>query len=333
MKKLLLLICSLTIFFSFNFSVSADEDVITSSVYRQSMYYRNNSNNSGADTNETTGGNSIVVPGAGSYSANIPVFFVFGFNDYKFESGESYQVKVTIPYVSSDKNYDYTWNYNSICQLEELGTGVTMAVACSIEDDKKTLVFSFKSIYNTNSSQWLFRYGNWTNDSDVIINNMAATTHSESVNPSYRLVYNEKIDLSILENQNNQTNENLEDINNSITDETPPDTSEYGEVAGWLPSGTIDTLVNLPLSLLTSINNNANKICSPYVMPFFNNTSITFPCIGTYLENLSGWGNLISILDLCIACLLLYKLLMSLYKDIQKLLSLQVSDSDLGGVD
>ena len=297
MKKLLLFICSLTLFLSFNITVFADEDVITSNVYRQSMYYRNNSNNVGADTNQTTGGNSIVVPGAGSFSANIPVFFIFSFNDYKFNDNESYQVKVNISTVDSDKDYDYSWNYNSFCQLEEVGTGATMPVYCTIEDEGKTLVFSFKSIYQINdSSLWLFRYGNWTNDVDSIINNMAATTSSESVNPNYRLIYNEKIDLSILENQNqtiinqnNQTNQNLENINDSLTNSDSSGASSDAE--NFFSGFNTDTfgltsIITSPLNLIGSITGSS---CSPLGLPLpYVNKSLTLPCMSSIYQKHFG---------------------------------------------
>ena len=341
MKKLLLFIGFLILFLSFNSSVFADEDVITSNVYRQSMYYRNNSNNSGSDTSEVTGGNAIVVPGAGSYSSNVPVFFIFGFNGYKFNDGESYQVKVNISTVVSDKNYDYSWNYNSVCELEELGTNTTMPVYCTIEDEGKTLVFSFKSIYNTNSSQWVFRYGDWTNNVDVIINNMSANTHSESVNPNYRLVYNEKIDLSILENQNqtiinqnNQTNENLENINNSITDETPPNTDGLNGAAGWLPAGPVDSLINLPLSFFNSISRDLGSTCKPVTLPLpYVNKNLTLPCMSTFYDGIKinsfmDWVGLIA------SGFILFSYLLKLYKWVDDTLTFRENNhlDNWGGV-
>lgn len=134
-------------------------------------------------------------------------------------------------------------------------------------------------------------------------------------------------------NKIDSTNEKLDDVKDSITSEEQPDTSEYGNVAGWLPAGTIDTLINLPLTMLTAINDNASKSCTPYSLPFINDSTITLPCIGNYLENLSGWGNIIGVIDLLMAVFFLYKLLMSLYKDMQKVLSLKTSDNDLGGVE
>lgn len=137
----------------------------------------------------------------------------------------------------------------------------------------------------------------------------------------------------ICSNKIDETNDKLDGIQGSLTDSSLPDTSGYGDVAGWLPAGTIDSLINLPLTLLTSINTNAKKSCSPYNLPFINNTTIQIPCIGDYLSNLSGWGSLINIIDLCVAGFFLYKLLMSLYKEIQKLFDLNNSDANLGGIE
>lgn len=136
-----------------------------------------------------------------------------------------------------------------------------------------------------------------------------------------------------IDKQTEQQNKNHKETMDAITSEDAPDSSQYGNVAGWLPAGTIDSLVNLPLSMLTSINNSATKTCTPYNLPFINNTTISMPCIGNYLENLNGFGTVISSIDLLMSVFLLYKLLMSLYKDIQKHLDLKNTDSDLGGIE
>lgn len=128
-------------------------------------------------------------------------------------------------------------------------------------------------------------------------------------------------------------NDNLNNINNSLTDESLPDTGKYGEVAGWLPSGTIDSLINLPLTLFTTLNTSASQQCKPYNLPYIGNSTIEIPCVGNYLTNLDGWGGIISFIDMAMAVILLYKLLMSLYKDINKITSLKESDNDLGGVE
>lgn len=297
MNKLLMILFSLFLFLPFSSSVFAQEDIITGSVYRQSMYYRDSSNNSGRDTAIVSGGNPIVVPGAGNYSSNLPVFFVFGIKDYKFNDGESYQVKVSIPVISANEDYDYTWKYNSTCQLEELGTGATMPVSCSIEDDKKTLVFSFRSIYQINdSSLWVFRYGDWTNDSDVIINNMSANISSASVNPSYKLIYNEKIDLDILEDQNqtiidqnNATNDKLDDLNDSINNSDSSGASD--SAGGFFEDFTTDTfgltaVITAPLNFIKSLTSSS---CTPLNIPLpFVDTNLTLPCMSTIYNQYFG---------------------------------------------
>lgn len=136
-----------------------------------------------------------------------------------------------------------------------------------------------------------------------------------------------------VQKQTEQQKKDHKETMDTITNEDAPDSSEYGNVSGWLPSGTIDTLINLPLSMLTSINNSATATCSPYQLPFINNTTLTLPCVGNYLENLDGFGTIISSIDLLMSVFLLYKLLMSLYKDIQKHLELKNTDSDLGGIE
>lgn len=175
-----------------------------------------------------------------------------------------------------------------------------------------------------------------TNDIQNVIDssNLAKASSIEEVKKAQEEIKTElKNTQDSIDKQTEQQNKNHKETMDTITSEDAPDSSQYGNVAGWLPAGTIDTLINLPLSMLTSINNSATATCSPYQLPFINNTTLTLPCIGNYLENLDGFGTVISSIDLLMSVFLLYKLLMSLYKDIQKHLDLKNTDSDLGGIE
>lgn len=142
---------------------------------------------------------------------------------------------------------------------------------------------------------------------------------------------NQKLD-SVNKTQQ-QTNEKLDKVNDALTSEEGPDTSGISNAAGWLPPGPVDSIINLPLSILNTINMNLNKTCKPYKLPFLNDTSIELPCIGQYLSNLKGWGSIINFIDLSFGFFLLYKILIKLYKDVQKVLSFKDQDGDLGGIE
>ena len=52
--------------------------------------------------------------------------------------------------------------------------------------------------------------------------------------------------------------QSITDMNNNIMDPNGPDTSILSNSAGWLPAGPVDSIINLPISMLSSLNNSSN---------------------------------------------------------------------------
>lgn len=112
------------------------------------------------------------------------------------------------------------------------------------------------------------------------------------------------------------TNDKLDNLEDSLTSETPPDKlGELNDSAGWLPAGPVDSLLNLPFTMLRNINNNLGGSCQPVVLTLpFVNTTMTLPCLSTIydsIEGLSVWINTISIIA---SGFILYSYLLKLYK-------------------
>ena len=135
------------------------------------------------------------------------------------------------------------------------------------------------------------------------------------------------------DNPNQGVEDAIGDLTDDIMDPSLPDTEGYGDMAGWLPAGPLDSILTLPFTLINSISANANETCAPYKLPFLNNTFIELPCVGDYLANDSPFSSIISHFDPFIACYFLYKLLISTYKDIKRVLDMKNMDSDLGGIE
>lgn len=120
----------------------------------------------------------------------------------------------------------------------------------------------------------------------------------------------------------NQTNGKLDDINSSINDSSSPDLDGLKNTAGWLPEGPIDSILNLPLTLLNSLTTNLSKSCSPVELPLpYIDKTITLPCLSTIypqIDGLSVWINSISVIA---SAFILFQYLMNLYKWVDDTLS------------
>lgn len=137
-------------------------------------------------------------------------------------------------------------------------------------------------------------------------------------------------------NQNDQTNQKLDNINSSLTDSSPISLDKLNDTTGWLPSGPVDSILNLPLSLLNNLSTNLNKQCTPIslTIPFIDkNNTLVLPCLSNTLsDNIEGFDTFYTWLGLIVSCLLLYRYLMSLYVWVDNVLMLRLEMyEDFGG--
>lgn len=114
----------------------------------------------------------------------------------------------------------------------------------------------------------------------------------------------------------------LDDINSALTDESGPNTDALKNSSGWLPAGPLDSLINLPLSLLNNLTTNMSKSCQPVNLPLpFLDKNLQLPCVNTLysqIEGLSVWINSVSVIA---AAFILFHYLMGLYKWVDDTLS------------
>lgn len=143
-------------------------------------------------------------------------------------------------------------------------------------------------------------------------------------------------DVSAITKEQEKTNQKLDNINSSLTDSSPISLDKLNDTTGWLPAGPVDSILNLPLSLLNNLSTNLNKQCTPISLniPFLDkNNTLVLPCLANTLsENVESFDTFYSWLGLVVSCLLLYRYLMSLYVWVDNVLMLRLEMyEDFGG--
>lgn len=119
-----------------------------------------------------------------------------------------------------------------------------------------------------------------------------------------------------------------------LTNDDDADVSGAADVAGWLPAGPLDSLINLPLSMLTNINSSLNKTCSPLNvnLPYVNK-SVEIPCLNTIFNQITGLNSFWTWVGMIGSVLILYRYLVNLYKYYDHLTDLQANFiSDWGSI-
>ena len=179
-------------------------------------------------------------------------------------------------------------------------------------------------------SALVLKSGDYSNSTYYIMLNEGST--SKPYEPYGKEICTNKLD------EQNETSKGifgkLKDLFNWLTNDDEADVSSAGDVAGWLPPGPIDSIINLPLTMLNNINSSLNKTCSPLEvnLPYVNK-SVEIPCLNTIFNQITGLTNFWTWVGLISSVLILYRYLIELYKYYDRLTTLQANFiSDWGGV-
>lgn len=114
----------------------------------------------------------------------------------------------------------------------------------------------------------------------------------------------------------------VDEVNKSLTDETGPNTDALKNSSGWLPAGPLDSLINLPLSLLDNLTTNMTKSCQPVNLPLpFIDKTLQLPCVNNLYSQIDGLSVWINSVSLIAAAFILFHYLMGLYKWVDDTLS------------
>lgn len=138
------------------------------------------------------------------------------------------------------------------------------------------------------------------------------TIQTNSIYPTFR----------ICQNGNQAISGGLNDINSSINDSSSPDLDALKNTAGWLPAGPIDSILNLPLTLLNSLTTNLSKSCTPVELPLpYIDKTLTLPCLSTIYSQIDGLSIWINSIGVIASAFILFQYLMNLYKWVDDTLS------------
>lgn len=165
------------------------------------------------------------------------------------------------------------------------------------------------------------------NSSNVIINQNNEIIYQNQELIDNQNKTNEKLD-GVIDNQKEITDKIIEsnetskgilgkikDLFNWFTDDDDVDTSGLSNTVGWLPAGPVDSILNLPLNMLSELNTALSKSCTPLdlTIPFVDK-SFQLPCISTLYNQISGFNTLWTWLGTIVSVLMLYTYLLRLYK-------------------
>ena len=123
-------------------------------------------------------------------------------------------------------------------------------------------------------------------------------------------------------NNGNATNDKLDDLNKNLTDESSPNLNGLENSAGWLKAGPVDSIINLPLTLLNNLQTNLGNTCNPVTVKLpYVNKDINLPCISAIYKQINGLDTWFQGIGVIAAAFILYRYFMYLYNRIDDTLS------------
>lgn len=137
-----------------------------------------------------------------------------------------------------------------------------------------------------------------------------------------------------LDEQIQQDKEQHDETMDTITSTDGADLGALQNSAGWLPPGPLDSILNLPLSLLNNITSNLNKTCQPVILPIpLVNENLTLPCVNTLYDDMgiSGWVTTIGVIA---SAFIMLSYLLKLYRWVDDMLSFRENNQidNWGGI-
>lgn len=172
--------------------------------------------------------------------------------------------------------------------------------------------------------------------------NSITSTNSFRWNYSYLRHLKSTIDIGPIINNQTQNTQDIINNNNQNTDkiidklsESNVDTSGLNNSVGWLPTGPVDSILNLPLNMLNGLNNSLSKSCAPLNvnLPYVNK-NVQIPCLNTIYDQIDGLNTFYTWIGGIFSVLILYKYLLSLYKWVDDTLTFRENNhiDNWGGV-
>lgn len=136
-------------------------------------------------------------------------------------------------------------------------------------------------------------------------------------------------------NKNQQdTNKKLDDVKGAITSEDNPNLEGLNNSAGWLPNGPLDSILNLPLSLLENLSTNLSKTCQPVILPLpYVDKTVELPCVSTIYSKIEGLDTWLNTIGIIASAFILFSYLVFIEKWADATLTLRENtQQDWGGI-
>ena len=131
-----------------------------------------------------------------------------------------------------------------------------------------------------------------------------------------------------------EQNDKLDGIQGALTDSSAPNTSGLENSAGWLPAGPLDSILNLPLTMLNSLTNSLGKTCAPLNLKLpYVNKNIQIPCLSAIFAQITGVNGLWTWVGTITSVLILYNYLLNLYAWVDRVLTLRAEFDEAMGAD
>lgn len=139
--------------------------------------------------------------------------------------------------------------------------------------------------------------------------------------------------INELKDKQDQTNQELSDMNDYLTDDTPPeaDLDSLGNVQGLLPAGPIDSLLNIPFMFLSVLTSSMSGTCVPLEGTFVFDSTLSIPCFGEmFYEEVPDL--LLNFISLIPSAFILIGYFKHLYKKVDRAVSMDTTSDDEWGV-
>lgn len=141
--------------------------------------------------------------------------------------------------------------------------------------------------------------------------------------------------LDGIQNEQNQTNQELGEMNDYIQDDTPASTDDIdmdslGTVSGLLPKGPVDSLLNIPFTFLSVLTSSMGGVCVPITGTFVFDSTLSIPCFDSFYDQVPDY--LMNFVNLIPAGFILIMYFKHLYKKVERAVSLQTTTDDEWGV-
>lgn len=132
-----------------------------------------------------------------------------------------------------------------------------------------------------------------------------------------------------------ETNKKLDDLNKNLTSEESPKLEGLKNSSGWLPTGPLDSILNLPLSFLNNLSTNLSKSCESVILPLpFVDKTLDLPCLSSIYSQIEGLNVWITGVSIIASVFILFTYLINLYKYVDDTLTFRENNfiDNWGGV-